>query len=267
MLELNKIYNLPCEEGLKLLDSESIDLTVTSPPYDNLRDYKGYSFDFETIAKELFRVTKKGGVVVWIVGDATINGSETLTSFKQALYFKEIGFSIETMIYQKDGQGATGSINLYWQSFEYMFLLIKGNKAKTINLLKDRQNKLHGTIKEEKIGKRNADGTKKGKRIIERHEFGIRYNIWKYKTGLNTTTKEDIDHPAMFPEILVADHINSWTNENETVLDCFMGSGTTAKVAMKLNRKFIGFEISKEYHELAEKRIKMNVDLFCSDYC
>jgi len=262
MIEINKIYNLPCEDGLKQLQSESIDLTVTSPPYDNLRDYKGYLFNFEVIAKELYRVTKQGGVVVWVVGDATVNGSETLTSFKQALYFKEIGFSIETMIYQKDGQGATGSNNLYWQSFEYMFLLIKGNKAKTIRLIKDRKNKLHGSTKEESMGKRNADGTKKGKRIIERHEYGVRYNIWKYRTGLNATTKERIDHPAMFPEQLVADHINSWTNENEIVLDPFMGSGTTAKVAMKLNRRFIGFEISKEYHELAEKRIKSNIDLF-----
>ena len=75
MLERNRIYNMDCVDGMKMLDSGSIDLTVTSPPYDNLRMYKGYSFDFDAVAAELFRVTKDGGVVVWVVNDATIKGN------------------------------------------------------------------------------------------------------------------------------------------------------------------------------------------------
>lgn len=265
MLELNKIYNLPCEIGLKQLDSESIDLTVTSPPYDNLRDYKGYSFDFETIAKELFRVTKKGGVVVWIVGDATVNGSETGTSFKQALYFKEIGFNLyDTMIYEKN-TSAFPSNSRYEQVFEYMFVLSK-EKPKSINLIKDKKNRWAGTSNFGERTNRKKDGSleKRGKSIV--NEYGIRTNIFRYSTGANYSTKDNyaFEHPAIFPENLAADHVKSWSNENEIVLDPFMGSGTTAKVAMKLNRKFIGFEISKEYHELAEKRVNMNVDLFTS---
>ena len=134
MLELNKIYNMDCLEGLKLLDDNCIDLTVTSPPYDNLRTYNGYYFDFENIAKELYRVTASGGVVVWVVGDATVKGNETGTSFKQALWFKECGFNLhDTMIWVKDGGGAVGSNKCYTQNFEYMFVFSK-ETPKTINL-------------------------------------------------------------------------------------------------------------------------------------
>jgi len=273
MLELNKIYNLACEEGLKLLDNESIDLTVTSPPYDNLRDYKGYSFDFETIAKELFRVTKKGGVVVWIVGDATIDFCETLTSYKQVIFFVEnAGFNLlDTMIYGKKSYApAYPNMRRYAQTIEFMFVLSKG-KPKTFNpiqiqksetsILRDNTTKL--------VSFRQQNGDLKSKRLSNNNIEKSASNLWIYDTGFGKSSKEQIqfEHPATFPELLVNDHLQSWSNENEVILDPFMGSGTTAKVAMKLNRKFIGFEISKEYHELSEKRIKMNVDLFCGDYC
>lgn len=255
---------MPCEEGLKLLDNESIDLTVTSPPYDNLRDYKGYSFDFETIAKELFRVTKKGGVVVWVVGDATINGSETGTSFKQALYFKEIGFNLhDTMIYWKNAF-AFPEQNRYAQNFEFMFILSK-TKPKTSNIIRVPTN-IENRIK----NKNSKYRTNTGETVPMKSETGKedrnKENIWIYNVGFMHTNKEKYtyEHPAMFPELLVNDHVKSWSNENEVILDPFMGSGTTAKVSMKLNRKFIGFEISKEYHELAEKRVNMNIDLFTS---
>lgn len=240
-----------CLEVMKTLPSGSIDLTVTSPPYDNLRTYNGYTFDFENIAKELYRVTKDGGVVVWVVGDATVNGSETGTSFRQALHFKDIGFNLhDTMIYEKDAI-AFPDKNRYQQSFEYMFVLSKG-KPKTLNLISDRKNvsfgrKVTGTD-------RNADGTTRKASCFGNaiKEFGIRWNIWRI-----SSTKGNLKtgHPAMFPESLVHDHIVSWSNKNDTVLDCFMGSGTTGKVAKQLSRNFIGIEISSQYLEIAKERI------------
>lgn len=254
MLELNKTYNMDCLEGLKLLDDNSIDLTVTSPPYDNLRTYNGYSFDFENIAKELSRVTKDGGVVVWVVNDSTINGSESGTSFKQALYFKEIGFNLhDTMIWNK-GSFAFPSKNCYHQVFEYMFVFSKG-KPKVLNFIKDRKNLYVG---DRGASGRNKNGVRnKGKSTV-RDEYGKRFNIWNYPIGGGHCTKDKIayQHPAIFPEQLANDHIISWSNENDIVLDPFMGSGTTAKMAKLNNRNYIGFEISKEYCDIAEERLK-----------
>ena len=264
MLEINKIYNMDCLEGMKLLPDECIDLTVTSPPYDNLRDYNNevtWNFEkFQEIAKELFRVTKPGGVVVWVVGDATINGSETGTSFRQALYFKEIGFNLhDTMIYQKDSCPFPET-NRYYPAFEYMFVLSKG-KPKTVNLIADKPNKRYG----EKITGtgRNSDGTLKPHTAVKNKtnrtvkKFGVRTNVWLYRVGKWKITKDEYayKHPAMFPEQLAEDHIISWSNPGDIVLDPFLGSGTTAKMALLNNRNFIGFEISKEYCEIAEQRI------------
>ena len=248
-MELNQIYCIDCLEGLKQLDDESIDLTVTSPPYDNLRTYNGYSFDFENIAIELYRVTKKGGVVVWVVGDATIKGNETGTSFKQALYFKEIGFNLhDTMIYEK-AQSCFGSNLCYLQSFEYMFVFSKG-KPKTINLIRDRKNVRNGTESMSLSGL-SKDGKKSKRHYKKMNEYGRRKNIWRYGVGGGKT-----GHPAVFPEQLAYDHIISWSNENDIVLDIFMGSGTTAKMSKKANRNYIGFEISKEYCDIAKERLK-----------
>lgn len=251
MLELNKIYNEDCLQGLKKLSDNSIDLTVTSPPYDNLRSYKGYSFDFENIAQELYRVTKDGGVVVWIVNDATIKGSESGTSFRQALYFKEIGFRLhDTMIWRKDTLNFPDKTR-YGQCFEYMFVLSKG-KPKTLNKICDRKNKwagtaIHGTS-------RGVDGTtfrkaNDKKAIVQ--EYGARFNVW----DISTEKANKTGHPAVFPERLAEDHIISWSNEGDTVLDIFTGSGTTPKMALLNNRNYIGFEISAEYAEIANKRV------------
>lgn len=240
-----------CLEVMKTLPGNSIDLTVTSPPYDNLRNYNGYCFDFEGIAKELYRVTKDGGVVVWVVGDATINGSETGTSFRQALYFKEIGFNLhDTMIYLKD-QLAFPDTNRYYNAFEYMFVLSKG-KPKTVNLIQDKPNKSFGRKVSGKSRQPNGEFTYRSKTGELCKEFGVRWNYWLFynqKRGLETK------HPAIFPEQLANDHIISWSNESDTVLDCFLGSGTTGKVAKQLNRKFIGIEISQEYLDIAKRRI------------
>ena len=262
MMELDNIYNMDCLEGMRQMEAESVDLTVTSPPYDDRREYNGYCFDFENIARELYRVTKPGGVVVWVVVDATIDGDETGTSFRQALFFKECGFKLhDTMIYNKGCQGAVGNNNGYWQSFEYMFVFSKG-RPKTINLICDRQNV--ESREDFNSTKRQQDGTLKKTNGYSYGEQGRRTNIWRYYTGKNLTTKDQIafKHPAMFPERLAGDHIKSWSNEGEIVLDPFMGSGTTAKVARALGRHYIGFEISAEYCDIIRQRLEQTKSLF-----
>jgi DNA modification methylase len=252
MLELNKIYNMDCMKGMKLLDDNSIDLTVTSPPYDNLRTYNGFSWDFEGIAKELYRVTKDGGVVVWIVGDATIKGSETGTSFKQALYFKEIGFNLhDTMIWHKSNPVPQfPTIKRYTNAFDYMFVFTKGSiktfspimeNCKTAGAIIDRS-----TTSE--FAMQSADRPRNKKTVVKNKKR--LQNVWNI--GVGSKNKE---HPAIFPEALAQDHILSWSNEGDLVLDPFIGSGTTAKMAKLNNRNYIGFEISKDYCEIAEKRL------------
>ena len=256
MLEINKIYNMDCLEGLKQLEDNSVDLVITSPPYDNLRDYTKeaeWNFEiFKPIAKELLRVTKKGGIIVWIVNDATINGSETGTSFKQALYFKEIGFNLhDTMIWHKPNFSMPNK-NRYHQIFEYMFILSK-DKPKVFNGIEDRKNK-YGVC----LGK-NTVRDKSGKMIELKKpiakEYGKRFNIWFNNTVGQDFMCKKLPHPAMFPLQLIKDHIISWSNKNDVILDIFMGSGTTAVACKELQRNFIGFEISKEYCDIAEQRL------------
>ncbi len=250
-MEINKIYNENCLDTMARMPDGFIDLTVTSPPYDGLRDYNGYSFPFEDIAKELFRVTKQGGIVVWVVGDATENGTESGTSFKQALYFKECGFNLhDTMIYQKNSYPFPPS-NRYFGVFEYMFILSKGT-PKTTNLLR-----VKTTWKNCKKTTRQKDGSMELMKYDTGKDDRIKENVWIYETGFSKTTTDNIafQHPAMFPEKLAEDHIVSWSNENDIVYDCFGGSGTTAKMAHKWKRQWILSEISKEYVEIAEKRI------------
>ncbi|NCC82484.1 MAG: site-specific DNA-methyltransferase [Clostridia bacterium] len=245
-LEINKIYNEDCLSTMAKIPNDFIALTVTSPPYDNLRTYdkkSGFKWNFEIfkpIAEEIYRVTKEGGVVVWVVGDATIKGSETGTSFKQALYFKECGFNLhDTMIYEKNSSTypAGKKSSRYSQIFEYMFVFSKG-KTKC-NLIIDKPNKWKGF--------KDFSGKLKNPVL----DFSPRNNIWKYTTSFN-----GVKHPAPFPEKLANDHILSWSNENDLVYDPFMGSGTTAKMALLNNRNFIGSEISSEYCEIAKERIK-----------
>ena len=260
-MEINKIYNENCLETMKRMDDCFIDLTVTSPPYDNIRQYSGYSFDFETIARELFRVTKNGGIVVWVVGDAVIKGSESGTSFKQALYFKEIGFNLhDTMIFHKSPHFPE-RINRYPQTFDYMFVFSKG-KPKTFNPIMDHKNKPDshkggevvrcGTLK-------NGEHTKKIR--PKPREYSKRWNVWWFPIGYLSQTKDKVayKHPAIFPERLAHDHIVSWSNEGDTILDCFAGSGTTLKMAKQLNRNYIGIDISEEYLEIIRKRLAQDI--------
>jgi site-specific DNA-methyltransferase (adenine-specific) len=220
----------------KMADN-SIELVLTSPPYDNLRDYNGYEFDFEAVSKELYRVTK--GMLVWVVGDATIKGSETGTSFRQALHFMNLGFKLhDTMIYEKNSPAypASANGNRYTQIFEYMFVFSKGEVPK--QLICDKPNKWAGF----------KDFSGKLKNPVP--DFSPRNNIWRFVTSFN-----GVKHPAPFPEALAHDHIISWSHEGDTVYDPFMGAGTTGLVAKKLGRNFIGSEINPEYISIAEKRL------------
>ena len=260
-MKINKTYNENCLDTMSKIPNDFIDLTITSPPYDNLRTYNGYSFDFESVAKELYRVTKQGGVVVWVVGDSTIKGSETGTSFKQALFFKEIGFNLhDTMIYEKNTSSfpSRKDGNRYTQIFEYMFVLSKG-KPKTSNLICDKENKWAGHTNWGKNTKRGRDNDlKETSKIKPVPKFSPRNNIWKYTVGGGFASSDKIasKHPAIFPEKLVNDHILSWSNEGDLVYDPFMGSGTTAKMAILNNRNWIGSEISEEYCKIIEERLK-----------
>ena len=234
-----------------------IDLTVTSPPYDNLRNYNGYEFEFEKIANELFRITKDGGVVVWVVGDSTINGSETGTSFRQALYFKEVGFNLhDTMIYQKNSVPLTHK--RYEQDFEYMFVLCKG-KIKTFNPIY--RKKIYKNTRTQTQSRRDKNG-EFSKGFRSKSKETIKGNIWKYSVGGGISSEDKISflHPAIFPEKLVKEHIYTWSNKEDLIYDCFMGSGTTAKMANLQKRNWIGSEISKEYTELANKRIEKYIN-------
>ena len=266
---INKIHNENCLDTMARMEDNYIDLTVTSPPYDNLRKYNGYSFDFESIAKELYRVTKEGGVVVWVVNDKTKNYCESLTSFKTAILFvEEVGFNLhDTMIYKRTC--AFPDVVRYYQDFEYMFVFSKG-KPKTFNPLKQLKSK--GTLKRHKDkdssvgGERQINGTlkkqnnnsHKRKTEANKKDYRIKSNVWEFQRGNMKSTKDKIafKHPAIFPEQLANDHIISWSNENDLVYDCFMGSGTTAKMAIANNRNYIGSEISKEYCGIAERRIQ-----------
>lgn len=254
MIEINRNYNESNLETMKNMPDNFIDLTLTSPPYDNLREYKGYSFPFEEIVKELFRVTKIGGVVVWVVGDSTVNGSESGTSFKQALYFMECGFKLhDTMIYQKINYVPL-THNRYEQSFEYMFILSKG-KPKTFNPIMvpcKNAGKLekYGLERRQNHGKNHSMRLYSDTEYIATKDTKIAPNIFSYTLGRDKT-----GHPAPFPEQLAIDHIKSWSNEGDLVYDPFMGSGTTAKASIELKRNWIGSEISTEYCDIIDKRI------------
>lgn len=257
-----KLLHEDCLSAMKNIQDNYIDLTVTSPPYDNLRKYKGnidqWNFDkFKLIAQQLYRITKDGGVVVWVVGDATIKGSETGTSFKQALYFKEIGFNLhDTMIYAKENP-IPQNHNRYEQSFEYMFILSKG-KPKTFNPLreptKNAGKKFDWGNRKTKFDD-NQCRRDRGSEEIEVKPTKIKKNIFYYSVGGGKT-----GHPAVFPDRLAEDHILSWSNESDIILDPFMGSGTTGKMAVLNNRNFIGIEIDEEYFKIAQQQIQDNLN-------
>lgn len=260
-LPINEII---CGDNVKVLEgfpSDSIDLVVTSPPYGELRDYNGYQCDFYKVAKQLFRVIKPGGVIVWVVGDQTTDGDESGVSFEQALYFKSLGLRLlDTMIYSKNPRFPE-SVR-YNQAFEYMFVFSSGAPS-TVNLIADKKNTTVGQTHGSTHRAMNGEMVPRSESFQQRetNEFGVRPNIWHYQTGGGQTTTDKIafKHSAIFPEKLAADHIKSWSNEGDIVLDPMNGSGTTTKMAREMGRRFIGIEISAEYCELANKRLAQGV--------
>lgn len=259
-IKLNEIYLSDNLSFLKKLEDNSIDLVVTSPPYDNLRKYNGFSFDFEKdfkpLVKELFRVMKPGGVIAWVVGDAVIKGGRSMNSFRQALYFGESGFLLyEHLIYKKSG-AAPPHKNRYSNNFEHMFIFSKG-KPKTVNIIEDKPNKWAGTSSFGTTSLRGKDDklVKKGKRVVK--EMGRRNTIWEIVNnyGFATKDKEAHNHPAIFPESLARDLIISYSNSGDIVLDIYSGSGTTCKMAYLEGRQFLGCEISEEYLNLSKERL------------
>ena len=295
-----KVFCGDCSELLSGIPENSIDLVVTSPPYDDIRFYSdgfveefgkseedfedekeykrelaafkkkkvkekleknnGYSFPFESIVKQLYRCLKKGGVVVWVVGDATVKKGETGSSFRQALFFKEAGFTLhDTMIYQKNSSSfpARADSNRYSQIYEYMFVFSKDGAPKHASLICDKNNRWSGYVSYGQASMRAQDGVLVERKIKPVPDFSPRNNIWKYNTGkgYSSTDEEAFKHPAIFPEKLAEDCILTWSKEGDVVLDPFCGSGTTLKMALLNNRKSFGFDVSSEYCALAEKRL------------
>lgn len=258
------LYQGDCIDVMDKLisDGVTVDLTVTSPPYDMLRTYENQStwnFEvFKQIADRLYKLTRDGGIVVWVVGDATIKGCETGSSFKQALYFMDLGFKLhDTMIYEKCTSTfpARRDSKRYTQIFEYMFVFCKGEIRKDIELIADKENKWAGYVLWGKHNHYSKEGTKvETSQIKPIPQYSLRNNIWRYVTGY-VTSDDKTDHPAVFPEKLAEDNILSWSVEGDMVFDPFLGSGTTGKMAILNNRKFIGAEICDKYYDIAKERI------------
>jgi DNA modification methylase len=245
LIELNKFY---CADSVEFMQecipNNFIDLTVTSPPYDNLRTYNGYRFDYQSVIKELYRITKIGGMVVWVVGDKIKDGDKSLTSFKQSLFFQECGFNVhDIMIYKKKNTPFMRS-NAYTNCFEFMLVFSKG-KPSTFNPITEK------TVRqglEMMPFNKGADAINQ-KTLKELKSEKTKTNIWEYAVGLGGTTNDRVafKHPAVFPEKLAEDHILSWSNDGDIVLDPMCGSGTTCKMAWLNKRNFIGIDMSKEY--------------------
>ena len=262
-MEKNQIYLEDNLETLSKMSNDYYDMVITSPPYDDIRKYNGFSFDIDTLAPELYRTTKKGCVVVWVVNDQVIKGSESGTSFRQALKFMDAGFLLhDTMIYEKNSSSYPSSVksNRYTQIFEYMFVFSKG-KPKTSNLICDKPNKWAGHTNWGKNTKRIGENEQLVEvgNIKPVPDFSPRNNIWRYVNGGGFASKDKIahKHPAIFPEELVRDHLMTWTKEGDLVYDPFIGSGTVAKMCILLGRDYIGSEISQEYVDICNERIEI----------
>ena len=264
-MQFGTIYHENCIETLRRMDDDLIDMTITSPPYDDLREYNGYVFPLAEIAKLLFQKTKPGGVVIWVVGDRTLNGNETLSSFRQAITFQEAGFNVhDTMIYAKNNPIPSDCGKRYRQCFEYMFCFSKG-QPRTFNPITQmiKQEKAFKSFRITKVGRNDLehDHIAPKERKLDNIFYYADSEIFYYNVGTSSSKdKVAFGHPAIFPEQLVEDQINTWTNAGDLVYDCFMGSGTTAKIAHQLGRRWLGSEVSEEYVAIANERLAKYVD-------
>jgi site-specific DNA-methyltransferase (adenine-specific) len=256
MIELSTIHHENAIDTLARMPDEVLDMTIASPPYDDLRDYNGYHFPIEEITEGLFRTTRKGGVVIWVVADRTVNGDESLSSFEHAFSFRRAGFKVhDTMIYAKNNPIPSDCGKRYRQMFEYMFCFAKGS-PKTFNPITEPTKSAGQKIKAFRIteaGRGNVPDEDIGREIKAERKLG---NIFYYNVGTaSARDKVAFEHPAIFPEQLVEDQIITWTNPGDLVYDCFMGSGTTAKVAEVLGRRWLGSEVSADYIDIARRRL------------
>jgi len=268
-VKTNQIICGDCVDVMAGFEDNVIDMACTSPPYDALRDYKGYTFDFKAIAHALYRVTKPGGIVVWVVGDETVKGGKTGTSFRHALGFMDVGFKLfDTILYHKTGTSFP-SKSRYTNCYEYMFVFSK-NKPKTVNAIKDVPKRWEGsfgvTTQRQKDGSLKASSAKNcglgksGPAVGDEYGYKVRSNIWTYKNGYgHAHPDKDLTkaHPAVYPLALACDHIVSWSNPGDLVLDPMAGSGTTCKAAHGLNRDYLGIDVSSEYIKLGEQRVAL----------
>ncbi len=253
MMKYNRIECCDCVDGVRSLAAGSVPLTVTSPPYDRIRKFA--PFDFEALAHELFKVTCDGGVLVWVVGDQIVDGSETGTSFRQALFFKEVGFRLHhTMAFASSGTYLVTRTR-YGSALQYMFVFSKG-RPRTIRLIRDKPNKYAGQQQNVPHGRDDRNRNRYRSQPVKK--FGLRPAFWVIATGKSVTTKDDYayEHDAVMPESIARDHILTWSKPGELVLDVFVGSGTTAKMAALHGRKYLGFDIEKKWCDLAERRVR-----------
>lgn len=249
------IYNADCRDVFPSLPA--IDLCVTSPPYDALRDYNGCTWDFDifmNVALWLSLTTKN---IVWIVNDSCVDEGETGNSFRHALEFMRLGYKLhDTMIWEKSNF-SNPSHNRYHQLFEYMFIF-KTNSI-SFNPIKDKVNITSGSGPLGKNTFREKSGGLAERKSVIISDLGMRGNVWK----MNTTGQENpckaIKHPATFPYKLAHDHIVSWSDPGDLIVDPFLGSGTTLRAAKDLGRKAIGIEISEEYCEEAAREMQQEV--------
>lgn len=259
MIDVNTIHNENCISTLERMPDEFLDMTLCSPPYDDLRAYNGYDLPLDELVRLLYAKTKLGGVVIWVVGDKTEDGSESLSSFDHAIAFVRGGkFKLhDTMLYVKNNPIPSDCGKRYRQSFEYMFCFSKGS-PKTFNPIMEPTKSAGKKIKAFRItqeGRGNVPTEDIGRQIKTERKAS---NIFTYNVGTSSATDRiAFRHPAIFPERLAEDQIGTWTNEGDLVYDCFMGSGTTAVAACNMRRQFIGSEISSEYVEVANERLVM----------
>ena len=262
---INQIFNEDCLETMKRMPDNYVDLILTSPPYDNMRSYggnknyhqrlnqTGFSFDFEGIAKELTRVLKPGGVIMWNVQDQTIKGSRTGNSMRQALFFmEECGlFLHDHLIWYKTGTPFP-SIYRYRNVWENMFILTKG-KPNTFNpILK--KNKTGGASRNRRRERNHNGELVMKERVVTTKEYGIDDNVWYITNHFNVTDEmKKYGHPAVMADEVAKRHIQSWTNEGDVVYDPFLGAATTTRLAKQMNRNWIGSEIHKPYFDISKK--------------
>lgn len=252
----NRIILTECVKGMKSVPDDIIPLTVTSPPYEGLRTYDGLAdWNFMDVAKELYRITMPGGVVVWVVQEQIVNGSESGESSRQRLAFANIGFRLHhTMVLGKLG-GHQHSKGRYGGALEYAFILSKG-KPRYFCPFRDKKNKEAG--REKIFSNRRIDGTFPAKKKARVHPYGFRSPIWFYATGKHHTANEDyaFDHPALMPQQMAEDFILSWSKVGDLVFNPFAGAGTVLKMALLNHRRYLGFEINPKYVEIARRRLK-----------